>query len=213
MLVINPLIRFAFLLYTHNSKVCSEWKIKTMNKKNSIATIVSGLDSFSEWVGRSIAWLTLLMVLVTFVVVVMRYVLNVGNIQLQESMIYMHSFIFLLGAGYTLKHDGHVRVDIFYRPLGERGKAIINIVGTLFLLLPVSIFIFWISWDYVAFSWHTLEGSQEAGGIEALYLLKTSLLLMPLLMILQGIAELLRNIMVLTGQEHLAETDIQERPL
>lgn len=184
-----------------------------MNKKNSIAKIVSGLDSFSEWVGRSIAWLTLLMVLVTFVVVVMRYVLNVGNIQLQESMIYMHSFIFLLGAGYTLKHDGHVRVDIFYRPLGERGKAIINILGTLFLLLPVSIFIFWISWDYVAFSWHTFEGSQEAGGIEALYLLKTSLLVMPLLMILQGIAELLRNLMVLTGQEHLPEIDIQERPL
>ena len=84
-----------------------------MNKKNSISTIISGLDSFSEWTGRGIAWLTLLMVLVTFVVVVMRYVLNVGNIQLQESIIYMHSFIFLLGAGYTLKHDGHVRVDIF----------------------------------------------------------------------------------------------------
>ncbi|WP_290696924.1 TRAP transporter small permease subunit [Amphritea sp.] len=184
-----------------------------MNNKNSIARIVSGLDSFSEWTGRSIAWLTLLMVLVTFVVVVMRYVLNIGNIQLQESMIYMHSFIFLLGAGYTLKHDGHVRVDIFYRPLGERGKAIINIIGTLFLLLPVSLFIFWISWEYVAFSWLTLEGSQEAGGIEALFILKTSLLLMPLMMALQGIAELLRNLMVLTGQEHLTETDIQERPL
>ncbi len=184
-----------------------------MNKKNSIATIVSGLDSFSEWTGRSIAWLTLLMVLVTFVVVVMRYVLNLGNIQLQESIIYMHSFIFLLGAGYTLKHDGHVRVDIFYRPLGERGKAIINIIGTLFLLLPVSLFIFWVSWDYVAFSWQTLEGSQEAGGIEALFILKTALLLMPLMLILQGIAELLRNLMVLTGQEHLTETDIQERPL
>lgn len=184
-----------------------------MNKKNSIAKIVSGLDHFSEWTGRSIAWLTLLMVLVTFVVVVMRYALNIGNIQLQESMIYMHSFIFLLGAGYTLKHDGHVRVDIFYRPLGERGKAIINIIGTLFLLLPVSLFIFWISWEYVAFSWRTLEGSQEAGGIEALFILKTSLLLMPFLMALQGIAELLRNLMVLTGQEHLTETDIQGRPL
>ncbi len=184
-----------------------------MNNNNFIATIIRGLDGFSEWTGRCIAWLTLLMVLVTFVVVVMRYVLNIGNIQLQESIIYMHSFIFLLGAGYTLKHDGHVRVDIFYRPLGERGKAIINIMGTLLLLLPVSLFIFWISWEYVTFSWQTLEGSQEAGGIEALYVLKTSLLLMPLLMILQGISELLRNIMVLTGQEHLSDTDIQERPL
>ncbi len=184
-----------------------------MNKKNPVTMIIRGLDGFSEWTGRSIAWLTLLMVLVTFVVVVMRYILNVGNIQLQESIIYMHSFVFLLGAGYTLKHDGHVRVDIFYRPLSERGKAVINIIGTLFLLLPVSLFIFWISWEYVQFSWHTMEGSQEAGGIEALYLLKTSLLLMPVLMILQGIAELLRNIMVLTGQEHLIEADIQEHPL
>lgn len=184
-----------------------------MNNKNPLATLVKGLDCFSEWTGRSIAWLTLLMVLVTFTVVVMRYVLNVGNIPLQESIIYMHSFVFLLGAGYTLKHDGHVRVDIFYRPLGERGKAIINILGVLVLLLPVSVFIFWISWDYVAFSWHTLEGSQEAGGIEAVYLLKTTLLLMPVLMILQGAAELGRNILVLTGQAHLTEVDSQEHPI
>ncbi|MBR9868552.1 MAG: TRAP transporter small permease subunit [Oceanospirillales bacterium] len=181
-----------------------------MNNNNPIVTVVRGLDGLSEWTGRSIAWLTLLMVLVTFVVVVMRYVLNIGNIQLQESVIYMHSFVFLLGAGYTLKHDGHVRVDIFYRPLSERGKAVINIIGTLFLLLPVSLFILWVSWEYVLFSWHTMEGSQEAGGIEALYILKTSLLLMPVLMILQGIAELLRNILVLAGLEHLTKADIQE---
>lgn len=184
-----------------------------MNDKNPLATLVKGLDCFSEWTGRSIAWLTLLMVLVTFVVVVMRYILNLGSVQLQESIIYMHSFVFLLGAGYTLKHDGHVRVDIFYRPLSERGKAIINIIGILILLLPVSVFIFWISWDYVTFSWHTMEGSQEAGGIEALYLLKTSLLVMPILMVLQGIAELGRNILVLSGHEHLPEVDSQEHPI
>ena len=184
-----------------------------MSANNPLASVVKGLDCFSEWTGRSIAWLTLLMVLVTFVVVVMRYVFNIGNIQLQESVIYMHSFVFLLGAGYTLKHDGHVRVDIFYRPMGERGKAVINILGTLLLLLPVSLFILWISWEYVMFSWDTLEGSQEAGGIEALYILKTSLIVMPLLMILQGIAELLRNFLVLGGHGHLLETDIQEHPL
>ena len=185
-----------------------------MKKANPAASVIKGLDAFSEWTGRSIAWLTLLMVLVTFIVVVMRYVFNIGNIQLQESVIYMHSFVFLLGAGYTLKHDGHVRVDIFYRPMGEKGKAVINILGTLLLLLPVSIFILWISWEYVMFSWDTLEGSQEAGGIEALYILKTSLIAMPVLMILQGIAELLRNLLVLTGQGHLLEIDdAQEHPL
>ncbi len=184
-----------------------------MNNKNPMASAVQLLDGLSEWTGRSIAWLTLLMVVVTFIVVVMRYIFNTGNIQLQESVFYMHSFVFLLGAGYTLKHDGHVRVDIFYRPMSERGKAVINIIGTLLLLLPVSGFILWISWEYVAFSWHTMEGSQEAGGIDALYLLKTSLILMPVLMILQGIAELLRNLLVLTGQGHLLEVDAQEHSL
>lgn len=184
-----------------------------MKNNNPVASIVQGLDAFSEWTGRTIAWLTLLMVLVTFVIVVMRYVFNVGNIPMQESVIYMHSFVFLLAAGYTLKHDGHVRVDIFYRPMGEKGKAIINILGTLLLLFPVSIFILWVSWDYVMFSWSTLEGSQEAGGIEALFILKTSLIVMPMLMILQGIAELLRNFLVLGGHAHLLEVDSQEHPV
>ncbi len=174
---------------------------------------INCLDGLSECIGRTISWLTLAMVVVTFVVVVLRYVFEIGNIQLQESVIYMHSFVFLLAAGYTLKHDGHVRVDIFYRPLGERGKAIINIIGTLLLLFPVTGFIFWISWDYVAFSWKTLEGSQEAGGIEALFILKTSLLVMPVLMILQGLAELMRSLLVLTGDGHLLETDDLEHPL
>ncbi len=182
-------------------------------KSNFMVKAINCLDGLSECIGRTISWLTLGMVIVTFVVVVMRYVFEVGNIQLQESVIYMHSFVFLLAAGYTLKHDGHVRVDIFYRPLGERGKAIINIIGTLLLLFPVAGFILWISWDYVAFSWKNLEGSQEAGGIEALYILKASLIVMPVLMILQGLAELMRNLLVLTGDGHLLKTDDLEHPL
>ncbi|MGB0466026.1 MAG: TRAP transporter small permease subunit [Pontibacterium sp.] len=170
---------------------------------NPLSTFVRIVDTISEWSGRAISWLTLGMVLVTFLIVVMRYLFNEGSVALQESVIYMHSFVFLLGAAYTLKHDGHVRVDIFYRPLGEKGKAIINIFGTLCLLLPVSIFIFYISWYYVASSWELLEASQEAGGIPLRYILKSCLLLMPTLMILQGIAELLRSVLVLTNQAHL----------
>lgn len=180
---------------------------------NVMVKAINCLDGLSECIGRTISWLTLAMVIVTFIVVVMRYVFEVGNIQLQESVIYMHSFVFLLAAGYTLKHDGHVRVDIFYRPLGERGKAIINIIGTLFLLFPVAGFILWISWDYVAFSWKNLEGSQEAGGIEALFILKSCLVVMPILMLLQGLAELLRNLLVLTGDGHLLKNDDLEHPL
>lgn len=175
-----------------------------------LSRLVRFLDGISEWTGKTISWLTLLMVILTFVIVVMRYVLNVGNIALQESVIYMHSFLFLLGAAYTLKHDGHVRVDIFYRPMSERGKAIVNIIGILGLLLPVTLFIGYISWEYVATSWSLKEGSQEAGGLPYRYILKSALIAMPVLMVLQGIAELARCVLVLTGQGHLLEEDVTE---
>jgi len=178
-----------------------------MHQPTFLSGLMRKLDSFSEWTGNLISWLTLLMVVVTFVVVVMRYLFNVGNIALQESVIYMHSFVFLLGAAYTLKHDGHVRVDIFYRPMSERGKAIINLIGVITLLLPVSGFILYISWDYVANSWALLEGSQEAGGLEFRYILKSALIAMPILVILQGIAELIRSILILSGKEHLLKQD------
>lgn len=178
-----------------------------MQKPTFLSGLMRGLDQFSEWTGNLISWLTLAMVLVTFVVVVMRYLFNVGNIALQESVIYMHSFVFLLGAAYTLKHDGHVRVDIFYRPMTERGKAIVNLIGVVCLLMPVAIFILYISWTYVANSWALLEGSQEAGGLEYRYILKSAIIAMPVLIILQGIAELIRSILVLTGQGHLLKQD------
>jgi len=178
-----------------------------MQQPTFLSGLMRKLDLLSEWTGNLISWLTLIMVLVTFTIVVMRYLFNVGNIALQESVIYMHSFIFLLGAAYTLKHDGHVRVDIFYRPLGERGKAIINLIGVLFLLLPVSGFILYISWDYVASSWALKEGSQEAGGLEYRYVLKGAIIAMPVLIMLQGLAELIRSILVISGQEHLLKPD------
>ena len=182
-------------------------------QSNFLSRSVRLLDNVSEWTGRIISWLTLFMVIATFVIVVMRYVFNIGNIALQESVVYMHSFVFLLGAAYTLKHDGHVRVDIFYRPLSERGKAIVNIIGILFLLFPVAAFIGYISWEYVASSWALLEGSQEAGGIDLRYILKSALIAMPVLVSLQGLSELFRCILVLKGQGHLLEEDVTEHTI
>lgn len=176
-----------------------------MLSSNTLQGLVRKLDRFSEICGRTLSWLTLAMVVVTFLIVIMRYIFNVGNIAIQESVIYMHSMVFMLGAAYTLKHDGHVRVDIFYRPLSERNKAWVNLFGTLLLLLPTLSFIFYISWQYVASSWHEFEGSQEAGGLPFRYLLKSVLLAMPALMILQGIAELGRSILILQGKAHLLE--------
>jgi len=154
--------------------------------------IINYIESFIEWTGRTISWLTLGMVLLTFLVVLLRYVFNTGWIALQESINYMHALVFLIGAAYTLKHNEHVRVDIVYSKLSARGKAWIDLLGHVFILLPVMLFIFWVSWDYIIASWNVFESSGEAGGLPAVFLLKSSILLMSVLLILQSIAHMLK---------------------
>lgn len=164
--------------------------------------LVKKLENINELVGRLIAWLTLLIVLVTFLVVILRYGFNFGSIALQESTSYFHAFVFMLGAAYTLKHDGHVRVDIFYRKMNKTKKAWVDLLGTLFLLFPVCLFIFIASWDYVFVSWGLLEESGEAGGLAYVYILKTALLIMPLLLMIQGFAIALRNLITIRDNNH-----------
>lgn len=142
------------------------------------------------------------MVLVTFLIVVLRKVNNIGWISMQESVVFMHALVFLLGTAYTLKQEGHVRVDIFYRNLSTVGKAWVDCLGALFILIPVSVFIFWYSFDYVTGSWALKEGSREAGGLPGVYLLKTTLLIMPSLLILQGITQILKSIVVIVQNKH-----------
>jgi TRAP-type mannitol/chloroaromatic compound transport system permease small subunit len=165
-----------------------------------ISRLVIRLEAFSEWTGRRIAWLTLGMVLVTFAIVIFRYVFSLGWIWLQESVSYLHAFVFMLGAAYTFKHDGHVRVDIFYRRFDYRQRAWVDLLGNLLLVLPVCVFIFFNSWDSVQNSWLRLEGSEETDGLNLVYVIKTCMLLMPLLVGLQGIANILRNALILRGE-------------
>lgn len=172
----------------------------THSQTGPLAGAVRFCEAISEWTGRLIAWLALLMVLVTFVVVVLRYGFNLGWIAMQESVTYLHAMVFMIGAAYTLKHDGHVRVDIFYREMSPRAKAWVNLLGTLFLLLPVCIFIFYQSWSYVAESWRLHESSPDAGGLPFVYLLKTNIILLCLLMPIQGLALALRSVLVLQGR-------------
>jgi TRAP-type mannitol/chloroaromatic compound transport system permease small subunit len=143
---------------------------------------------------QAVSWLTLIMVLQTFLIVVLRYGFNLGWIAMQESVMYMHAIVFLLGAAHTLRVNEHVRVDIFYRRFSQRTKAWVDIFGVLLLLMPVNFFILWMSWDYVISSWDLLERSPEAGGLPLVFALKTLILFFTLTMNLQGLAELLRNI-------------------
>jgi TRAP-type mannitol/chloroaromatic compound transport system permease small subunit len=164
-----------------------------------VLSLIAALDGVNAWVGRVVAWLTLFMVLVTFLVVVLRYAFDMGWIAMQESVTYMHATLFMLGAAYTLQRDGHVRVDIFYQRLSRRGRAWVDLLGTLVLLVPVSVYIAWSGWDYVMDAWAIGEGSREAGGIPGVYILKTLILGMPFLVLLQGLAVTLRNGLFLAG--------------
>lgn len=156
--------------------------------------IAARLDRVAEVIGNAVAWLSLALVLVTFSVVVLRYLFQFGSIALQESILYLHATLFLLGAAWTLRNDGHVRVDIFYRGFSAGRKALVDLLGALLLLLPVCVFLLWVSWDYVAAAWALRESSGETGGLPYVYLLKTLIPLAAALLILQGISQALASL-------------------
>ena len=166
---------------------------------SSLAAFVRVTDRLNDAIGRGIAWLTLVMVLITFAVVVLRYVFSLGWVAMQESYVWLHGIVFMAGAAYTLMHNGHVRVDIFYRPGSARFKAWVDLLGSVFLLLPAVLFVAYVSWDYVLGSWARLEQSREAGGLPGLFLLKTVIWVFCLLVVLQGLSLAARSVLVLRG--------------
>jgi TRAP-type mannitol/chloroaromatic compound transport system permease small subunit len=165
----------------------------------SLNALAEGIDLLNEWLGKIAAWSVFATVIITFTVVIFRYgFTQFYSIALYESALYFHAMIFMLGAAYTLKHDQHVRVDIFYHNLTARKQAVINIFGALFLLIPVCIFIIWVSSDYVLDSWKNLEGSREAGGLPFVFILKSLIPLMAVLLLLQAFSSLIHALNQLT---------------
>lgn len=153
------------------------------------------LESVVEWLGKCVAWLVLLMAIVTVIVVARRYIFQAGGeIYLQESVIYMHALMFMFGLSYAMKHDGHVRVDLFYSRLSERSKAIVDIAGHILFLIPTCLVIAIFSLDYVGASWRVLEGSREVGGIPGVYLLKTVIPVTAILLLLQSALDIFRRL-------------------
>lgn len=164
--------------------------------------LLKAIDTTTDATGRLLAWLTLAMMLVLCLVVFLRYGFGTGSVALQEAVTYLHGAVFMLGAAFTLKHDGHVRVDIFYRRFSPRAKAWVNSLGGILFLLPLCCYFFIISWDFVEQSWLIREISSEPGGLPAVFLLKTLIPLMAVNLGLQGLAEVLRSAQVLidTGE-------------
>jgi TRAP-type mannitol/chloroaromatic compound transport system permease small subunit len=152
------------------------------------------IDSTCEAIGRAVSWLTLALVLVTCVVVALRYLFGVGAIWLQESTTWMHAAIFMLAAAWALRTGDHVRVDVFHKKQPPRVQAWIDLAGTVLFLMPFAGFLLWSSLDYVTESLAVRERSREAGGLPALYLLKSLIPIAASLLILQGIAEAARAV-------------------
>ena len=155
-------------------------------------SIASVIDTFNRRLGKTVACLTVFMAVLMFINVVLRYAFNLGWIALQESILYMHAAVFLLGAAYTYQADEHVRVDIFYRQFSQRGRNWVNFLGALLLLLPVSLFILISCWHYVVESWQIKEASMESGGLPFLYRLKTSIVIFAFTLCLQALSDVLR---------------------
>ena len=137
------------------------------------------------------------MAALTCIIVLLRYGLGVGSVALQEAVTYMHGAVFMLGAACALKEGGHVRVDILYRRFSPRGRAWVDSAGAVVFLIPFCVFLAGISWEFVRESWAVREGSADPGGIHAVFLLKSLILLLALSLLLQAIAELLRNALFL----------------
>ncbi|MEZ5826690.1 MAG: TRAP transporter small permease subunit [Geminicoccaceae bacterium] len=158
------------------------------------------LDSVNRRIGLAVRWLALAMVLLQFTIVLLRYVFGFSSIALNESVLYLHATLFTLGAGYTLLVDGHVRVDIFQARAGRRGKAMIDLFGHLFMLLPSMAALFWFSMPSVVNSWSILEGAISVGGIPAVFLLKSLSPAFCVLLILQSLACFLRQLVNFSGR-------------
>lgn len=172
---------------------------------NALTRIARLIDALNERVGRIFSWLTLFMVLVQFVVVLQRYVFGIGSIWAQESIVYMHGLMFMMVAGYTLLHNAHVRVDVFYRSASPATKARVDLLGTIFLLWPLCYLILYVSFPYVAASWRSFEGSRETSGIQGVYLLKSVILVFVVLLALQGLSTVIHALRILAGVEKPTE--------
>jgi TRAP-type mannitol/chloroaromatic compound transport system permease small subunit len=174
---------------------------------NFLIQISRWIDTLNEWIGRGVAWVTALLVMVIFVDVVMRYTFNTSFVFTQELEWHLFGFIFLIGAGYTLLHDGHVRVDIIYQRLGFRGRAWINLIGVLMFLIPGCIMVISTSWRFTMTSFSMLEGSPDPGGIPFRFIVKSFIPAGFSLLLLQGISLGIHSFLQILGLEAAQEEE------
>ena len=170
------------------------------------------IDRLTTTIGRAVAWLVLVVVLLQFGLVVARYLFGLGSIWLTETVIYAHATLFMLAAAWTLRAGGHVRVDVFYAEASPRAKAVIDLAGSVLLLLPFALVLIWLGVPYAARSWAVLERSQESSGLPLVFVLKTLIPLFAALMALQGVAQAIRAFRLLIPPPLAGEGVRRSRP-
>lgn len=168
---------------------------------NALRRFANGIDKINEYVGRFVSWITALLVVVVFADVVMRYIFRISFVFTQELEWHLFGFIFLIGAGYTLLHDGHVRVDIIYQKLGSKAQAWINFIGCLFFLFPGCFLVVFTSLGFVENSFAIFEGSPDPGGVPLRFILKSMIPLGFFLVWLQGLSLFIKSFLVIIGRE------------
>jgi len=173
--------------------------------------VADWIDRINEWTGRAVYWMALVMVGIGAFNAIARSLdkytgLGLSSNSWLELQWYLFSLVFLLGAAYTLKHDDHVRVDVLYSNLSRKGRAWINILGTLLFLVPFCVLVLVMSWDFVVNSWAILEQSSDPGGLPR-YPIKTVIPIALVLVLLQGVSLTIREIAVLRGDARAAEDD------
>ena len=162
---------------------------------------VIAIDRLNGAIGRAAAWAVLAMVLVQFAIVTLRYAFGFGSLWMQESLHYLLAILVLFAASWTLKSDGHVRVDIFYADAAARTKAKVDLAGALLLLIPFMAAVIWFAWPYAGRAWSIMEGSRESGGIPLVFLLKSSIPAFAALLLLQGLAQAMSSALTLMADE------------
>jgi TRAP-type mannitol/chloroaromatic compound transport system permease small subunit len=161
--------------------------------------LADGADALNRAIGLSARWLAVLVVLVQFTVVVLRYAYGSSFVWMQEGVIYSHAFLFMLAIGYAYLLDAHVRVDFFYANWSERTKAWVDLIGVLVTVLPFCWLLVWASWGYVSMSFRLGEGPMQHGGLPLQPYLKGLIIAMAGLLALQGLSVVIRAAAVIAG--------------
>jgi len=164
-----------------------------------LLAVADGIDAISRGLGQSLKWLAVLLVLVQFAVVVIRYAFGSSFIMMQESVVYIHATLFMLAFGYVFLLDGHVRVDFFYGGWSEKKKAWTDLIGVLVTVLPFCWLLVWASWGYVSVSFRLGEGPMAVGGLPFVPWLKSLIIAMAALLAMQSVSVMIRAMGVITG--------------